>query len=145
MDRFNCWSPEGTPRPRALAAAVLVVSMCTVSACAPLSLRDLAESAGGAVAAATSAMKPSQSVSEDPLLVFLAEAEEGEVRDLDDAATGARLRVRAGRAYHAASGRVCRRFSVGGATTPDANEEGLACQDAAGRWTRAGLLAPVSP
>ena len=124
---------------------VLVASMCTLAACTPPSLRDLAQGAGGAVSAATTAMAPSRSVTEDPLLVFLAEAEEGEVRDLDDAATGARLQVRAGRAYHAASGRVCRRFSTGGAATPNANEEGLVCKDAAGRWTRAGLLAPVSP
>ena len=134
-------------RARSLAAAAFIVTMCAVSACTLPSLRDLAQSASGAVeaATATAAMKPSQSASEDPLLVFLAEAEEGEVRDLNDAATGTSLRVAAGRTYHAASGRVCRRFSVSSAATPDANEEGLVCKDAAGRWTRAGLLAPVSP
>ena len=139
---FRNSSLDPSLRSLSLAAAVLIVTMCAVSACTLPSLRDLAQSAGRA---ATTAMKPSEIASEDPLLVFLAEAEEGEVRDLDDAATGTSLRVAAGRTYHAASGRVCRRFSVSSAATPDANEEGLVCRDAAGRWTRAGLLAPVSP
>ena len=115
-------------------------------ACTPLSLRDLAQSAGGAVEAATSAMIPSQTKSADPLLSFLAGAEEGEVRDLEDVATGIGLRVTAGRTYHAASGRLCRRYdSEGSAATPQAKGKGLVCRDASGRWTRAGLLAPVSP
>ena len=135
---------ERSSRLRPLWAAVLIAGMCAVSACTLPSLRELAQSAGGAVEAAAVAMNPSQDVSEDPLLAFLAAAEEGEVQDLDDAVTGARLRVTAGRAYHAASGRLCRRFSAGSAATPDANE-GLVCKDVSGRWTRTGLLIPVSP
>ena len=130
---------------RSLAAVALMATLCVVSACAPPSLRDLARSAGETVEAATTAMQPSRNVSEDPLLAFLAEAEEGEVRDMDDAATGVRLQVTAGRSYNAASGRVCRRFSAQGPGVPHSNEEGLVCRDAAGRWTRTGLLGPVSP
>ena len=122
----------------------MVSSVCVLAACTP-SLRDLALSTARVVEAATSTVKPSRNASEDPLLVFLAEAEEGEVRDIDDVAIGARLRVTAGRAYHAASGQVCRRFSASRTATPDANEEGLVCRGASGQWTRAGLLAPVSP
>ena len=122
----------------------MVSSVCVLAACTP-SLRDLALSTGRVVEAATSTVKPSRNASEDPLLVFLAEAEEGEVRDIDDVAIGARLRVTAGRTYHAASGRVCRRFSASSTETPGAKEEGLVCRDPAGRWTRAGLLAPVAP
>ena len=124
----------------------MFASIVAVPACTLPSLRDLAQSAGGAVEAAASAMIPSQTESADPLLSFLAGAEEGEVRDLDDAATGIRLRVTAGRAYHAASGRLCRRYdSEGSEAAPQAKGEGLVCRDASGRWTRAGLLAPVSP
>ena len=119
--------------------------MCAVSACAPLSLRDLAWGAGGALEAATTALELSRNASGDPLLDFLAGAEEGEVRDFDDAATGARLRVTAGRIYHAASGQICRRYRASSAAPAEANDDGLVCRDAAGRWTRAGLLAPVSP
>ena len=118
-----------------------MVALCVVSACAPPSLQELVQGAGEAVEAATTAMAPSRNVLEDPLLAFLAGAEEGEVRDVDDAATGLRLRVTAGRVYHAASGRVCRRFSAVGA----ASEEGLVCKGASGRWMRTRLLAPVSP
>ena len=136
---------ESSLRLRLIGAGVVLASFLAVSACTLPSLRDLTQSAGGALEAAAAVMDPAQTDSADPLLVFLAEAEEGEVRDVDDAATGTRLRVTAGRAYHAASGRICRRFSAGGVATPDANEGGLACRDPAGRWLRARLLAPVSP
>ena len=131
---------------RSLAAAVLTVTLCAVSACTAPSLRDLARGAGEAVGAAATAMQPSRKASGDPLLDFLAEAEEGEVRDFDAAATGARLRVTAGRRYHAASGRLCRRYSsTESAAVPEAKEEGLVCREASGRWVRADLLAPVPP
>lgn len=118
-----------------------MVALCAVSACAPPSLQELVQGAGEAVEAATTAMQPSRDVLEDPLLEFLAGAEEGEVRDVDDAVTGTRLRVTAGRVYHAASGRVCRRFGAAGATS----EEGLVCKGASGGWMRIRLLAPISP
>ncbi len=137
---------ERRARLRPLGAALVFASAFTVSACAPPSLRDLMQSAGGAVEAAAAAVIPSRTEPPDPLLTFLAEAAEGEIRDLDDSATGARLRVRAGRAYHAASGRLCRRYrSMGDAETPEAKEEGLVCRDASGHWKRAGHVAPVSP
>ena len=139
-------NPGPSLRSRSLAVAALMVTLCAVSACAPPSLRDLARSAGDAVGAAATAMQPSQKASGDPLLDFLAEAEEGEVRDFDDAATGTRLRVSAGRRYHAASGQLCRRYSsMESAAVPEAKEEGLVCREASGRWIRADLLAPVPP
>ena len=123
-----------------------MASLFALPACTPSFLRDLAQGAGEAVEAAASVMKPSQTESEDSLFLFLADAEEGDVRDLDDSATGIRLRVTAGRTYHAASGQLCRRYdSERSAAAPEAKGEGLVCRDASGRWTRAGLLAPVSP
>ncbi len=119
--------------------------MGAVSACAPPSLRGLARSAGGAVEAAASVMKPARGAPEDPLLAFLAEAEEGEAQELDYPATGIRLRVTAGRAYHAASGRLCRRYTAVSTAIPGEDEEGLVCEGTNGYWARAGLLAPVSP
>lgn len=124
----------------------MLASALAVSACAPSSLRDLVQSAGGAVEAAAAAVIPSRAEPVDPLHAFLAEAAEGEVRDLEDSVTGARLRVRAGRAYHAASGRLCRRYqSEGSAEAPEAKGEGLACRDASGRWKSTGFLTPISP
>ena len=143
-DRLLHLRHRGARRARSLGAAVLALGLCTLSACAPPSLRELARSAGGAVEAAI-AMKPSPDTSQSALLAFLAAAEDGEVQDVDDAATGAARRVRAGRLYHAASGQVCRRFTANSTSTPDASEEGLACRDASGRWTRARLLSPASP
>ena len=124
---------------------VLMASMCTLAACTPSSLRDLVRTAEGAVEAATTAVMPSDTIPGDPVLAFLAEAEEGEVRNLHDSATSAQFRVTAGRIYHAASGGLCRRFIVEGATTPEASRKGLACSDATGRWIRVDLLAPVAP
>ena len=125
--------------------AAALLAICAVSACAPLSLRDLAQSAGGAVEAAGLAMSPSQPETTDPLLSFLAGAEEGKVREFDDAATGTRLQVTAGRVYHAASGRLCRRYTTAGTAIPGEDEEGLVCEGADGYWARATLLVPVSP
>lgn len=128
-----------------LGAAALLLVMCGVTACAPPSLRELAQSAGGAVEAAASVMRPSPPSSGDALLDFLAGAEEGEARELEDSATGIRLRVTAGRAYHAASGRLCRRYIAVSTAIPGEDEEGLVCEGTNGYWARAGLLAPVSP
>ena len=122
-----------------------MVSIGTLVACAPPSLRDLAQSATGAVEAATAVMKPAQAVSDDPLLAFLAEAEEGDVRDFSDADTGARIQVTAGRVYHAASGRVCRRFRATNVAALEWIEESLVCRDATGHWIRADILAPTTP
>ena len=122
-----------------------MVALCVVSACAPPSLQELVQGAGEAVEAATTAMQPPQNAVEDPLLAFLAEAEDGEVRDLENSVSGNRLRVTAGRVYHAASGRMCRRFTAFGVATGEADEEGLACKGDTGRWVRVGILAPVSP
>ena len=127
------------------AAAALLVGLGMLSACTAPSPREAAPSGGGAGAgAAVAAAMPSQSASGDPLLAFLAEAEEGAVRDFDDAAAGVRLRVRAGRLYHAASGRVCRQYRVSNPAVPEANEEGLACRDRAGHWRRTALVAPTA-
>ena len=90
-------------------------------------------------------MLPSQPDSADPLLSFLAGADEGEVREFDDAATGMRARVTAGRVYHAASGRLCRRYAASGTAIPGEDEEGLVCEGTDGYWARAALLVPVSP
>ena len=132
-------------RPGPLGAAALLLVMCSVSACAPPTLRELTQGAGGAVEAVASVMRPSQRSSGDALLDFLAGAEEGEARELEDSATGTRLRVTAGRAYHAASGRLCRRYTAVIAVGPGDDDEGLVCEDTNGYWARAGLLAPVSP
>ena len=132
-------------RPGPLGVAALFLVMCGVSACAPPSLQELAQGAGEAVEAATALVKPSQSSSGDPLLDFLAGADEGEVREFDDAATGTRLRVTAGRTYHAASGRLCRRYTTAGAAIPGEHDEGLVCESMDGYWARAALLVPFSP
>lgn len=128
-----------------LGAAILLLVLGGVSACSPPSLRDLARGAGGAVEAAASAISPAPEPSGDPLLDFLAGAEPGEARELNDPATGAPLRVTAGHVYHAASGRLCRRYTAASAAAPGNDEEGLACEGTKGNWVRAGLLAPVSP
>lgn len=132
-------------RPGPLGAAALFLVMCGVSACAPPSLQELVQSAGGAVEAAGIAMSPSQPESADPVLSFLAGADEGEIREFDDAMTGTRLRVTAGRTYHAASGRFCRRYTAASAAGPGNDDEGLVCLGTDGYWVRAGLLVPVSP
>ena len=123
----------------------LVLVMCAVSACVPPTLRELAQGAGGAVEAATLVVNPSHRSSGDALLDFLAEAGEGEARELDDPATGVRLQVRAGRVYHAASGRLCRRYTAVSEATFGNDGRGLACEGTNGYWARARLLAPVLP
>lgn len=125
--------------------ALTAAGMFTVSACSPPSLRELAKSAEGAVEVATAAVMPSSKAASDPLLEFLAEAQDNEVRDIDDPATGGPLRVKAGQVYHAASGRLCRRYAAGTPSAPESSDNGLACEDANGDWVRVGLLVPVSP
>ena len=134
-----------SPRLGPFGVAILLLVLCGVSACVPPSLRDLARGAGGAVEAAASLVSPSPGPSEDPLLDFLAGAELGEARELRDPATGVQLRVTAGRVYHAASGRLCRRYAAGSVSATGNDDEGLVCEGANGNWVRAGLLAPVSP
>ena len=125
--------------------------MCLLAACTSISFGDLVKSTGEAIGVAPGAvesvatMKRSPPTSDDPLLAFLAEAADGEIRHLEDAVTGTRLRVTAGRIYQAASGRVCRRFSAVGAAGEKTNGEGLVCKDAAGRWNSVDVLVPVSP
>ena len=125
--------------------ALTAAGVFTASACSPPSLRELAKSAEGAVEVAAAAMRPSSKAAGDPLLEFLAEAQDNEVRDIDDPATGGRLRVKAGHVYHAASGRLCRRYAAGTPTAPEKSDNGLACRDANGDWVRVGILAPLSP
>ena len=133
-------------RLRSFAVAALLAGIGVVTACAPPSLRDLAQGASGAVEAAAAVITPSRSAPRDPLLDFLASAEDGEVREFDDPSMGARLRVTAGRLYHSASGRPCRRYTAGSAAAaPDSHGRGLACEGANGDWARASLLAPASP
>ena len=144
MDRLLHLKLPGARRARPLTAAALAVSICTLPACLPPSLRELAQSTGETVEAAVT-MRPSPAAEQDSLLAFLAVAEDGEVRDIDDTPSGAGRQVRAGRLYHAASGRVCRRFTVTSTSAPEASEEGLVCKDASGRWTRVRLLSRFSP
>ena len=126
-------------------AAALVLIMWTVSACVPPTLRELAQGAGATLEATTAIVNPVHRSSGDALIDFLAEAEEGEARELDDPVTGARLQVRAGRVYHAASGRLCRRYTAVSEATPGNGGRGLACEGTNGYWARARLLAPVLP
>ena len=132
-------------RTRSLSVAAMLALMGVLAACMPPSLGDLVPGAGGATEPFVGGMTSSPGAAEDPVLVFLAEAEDGEMLEMDDAATGTRLRVTAGRAYHAASGRVCRRYRESIAMAPDSGKEALACRHAAGGWIRANLLAPLSP
>lgn len=119
--------------------------MCAVSACVPPTLRKFAQGAGETLEATTAVVKPVHRSSGDALLDFLAEAEEGEAQELDDPATGVRLQVRAGRVYHAASGRICRRYTALGEAALGSDGQGLACEGTHGYWVRARLLAPVLP
>lgn len=141
---------EDRSRFRPIVAAGLVVSVCLLAACTPPSFVDLLKTAGEPFAGvagtveAESTTKRLPSISGDPLLAFLAEAENGAVRDFEDAEAGTRLRVTAGRIYQAASGRICRRFSATGVSSDEADEEGLVCRSAAGRWVRVGMLVPVA-
>ena len=141
---------EGGSRLRPIVAVGLVVSICLLAACTPSSIIDLLKTSGepyGGVAGTVeteSMTKRLPSTSGDPVLAFLAEAENGEVRDFEDAKAGTRLRVTAGRIYQAASGRICRRFSTTGVSSDEATGEGLVCQSAAGRWIRVGKLVPVA-
>ena len=138
---------EGSFPIRFIVAVGFVSSMCLLAACTPPSLVDLLKATGetfGGVAGTvepTSMTKRLPSTSEDPVLAFLAEAENGDVRDIEDTEAGIRLRITAGRIYEAASGRVCRRFRAVGAAV----DEGLVCKDAAGRWTRVGMLVSFPP
>ena len=151
MEDIFHWRLEGGSRFRFIVAAVLVVSMCLLTACTSLSLGGLVKSTGEAIGVVPGAvgfvatMKRSSSASDDPVLAFLAEAEDGEVRDLEDAEAGTRLRVTAGRIYQAASGRVCRRFIAVGAAAEATPGEALVCKDATGQWSRVDILVPVSP
>ena len=75
-----------------------------------------------------------------PLFAFLASAADNEVGVVEDPRTGISVRVIAGRAYHAASGRLCRRFDVLSPHSYEGMTEGLACKDEYGRWTKSKLL-----
>lgn len=75
-----------------------------------------------------------------PLFAFLESAEANEVGVVEDPGTGAKVRVIAGRPYHAASGRLCRRFDVMSPHSYEGMTEGLACKDNNGRWTKSTLL-----
>ena len=70
-----------------------------------------------------------------PLFGFLASAAANEAGIVQDPRTGASVRVIADSAYHAASGRLCRRFHVLSPQGYEGMTEGLACQDDRGRWT----------
>ncbi len=75
-----------------------------------------------------------------PLLAFLATAQAGEATYLEDPRTGGIVRVVAARRYAAASGRTCRRFRVLSPPGYNGLMEGLACEDASGRWATSELL-----
>ena len=122
----------------------MLAGACILAACAPPTLRDLTSRAGASVEAAIDGIAPAPRTADDAVLVFLAEAQNGEVGEIDDAGRGVPLRVRAGRLYHAASGRVCRRYREGVAAEAETGEEGLACRNASGRWARVELVIPAS-
>ena len=126
-----------TRRGRRLGAIVLIMGLCALSACAPPSLREAGEAAG--------VLRSPPAFEDDPVLAFLAGAEDGESAEVLESATGLRIRVTAGRRYHAASGSVCRRFNAGSAAAPERREDGLACRVASGRWTRVEPLSRVPP
>ena len=125
-----------TRRGRRLGAIVLIVSLCASSACVPLPPRE-----AGGIAGVLTPSAPD----DDPVLAFLAGADDGESAEVLEPATGIRIRVTAGRLYHAASGGVCRRFHAGRAAAPERREEGLACRAASGRWARVEPLSRVPP
>jgi hypothetical protein len=75
-----------------------------------------------------------------PLFAFLASAVANDVGVVEDPSTGDSVRVIAGRAYHAASGRFCRRFDIMSPHSYERMTEGLACKDEDGRWTKSELL-----
>lgn len=126
-----------TRRGRRSGAIVLIMGLCALSACVPPSLREAGEAAG--------VPRSPPAVEGDPVLAFLAGAEDGETAEVLAPATGIRIRVTAGRRYHAASGSVCRRFNAGSAVAPEGREEGLACRVASGRWIRVEPLSRVPP
>ncbi len=75
-----------------------------------------------------------------PLFAFLASAAANDVGVIEDPRTGESVRVVAGRAYPAASGRLCRRFDVMSPQSYEGITEGLACKDEHDRWTKSKLL-----
>lgn len=115
---------------------VLVMGFCALSACALPSPRE----AGGAAGTRTP-----PALEDDPVLAFLAGADDGETGEVLESASGIRVRVTAGRLYHAASGSVCRRFNAGSATASEPRGEGLACRVDSGRWIRVEPLSRLPP
>jgi hypothetical protein len=73
---------------------------------------------------------------QDALIAFLESAAPDQVGYVEDPVSQARIRVIAGNAYHAASGRLCRRYFVPPFQEGSTIDSGLVCQDGSGRWTR---------
>ena len=117
---------EGLPRRGLLGSLFLALPL--VFACAPVPV----ESPGNSLDVASPPLAP--------LFAFLASAAANEVGVVEDPRTGASVRVIAGRAYHAASGRLCWRFDVMSPHSYEGMTEGLACKDEHGRWAKSELL-----
>jgi hypothetical protein len=114
--------------PRRYLLRSLLLALLLVVACAPVPI-DSPDNSGD--------VGPSVPA---PLFAFLASAAASEVVVVEDPDTGESVRVVAGRAYHAASGRLCRRFDVMSPQSYEGMAEGLACKDASGQWTLSRLV-----
>lgn len=117
---------DALPRRCLLGCLLLAPVLITACALAPIESQD---NSGDLVPPALA-----------PLFAFLASAAASEVGIVEDPRSGASVRVIAGRAYHAASGRLCRRFHVMSPQSYEGMKEGLACRDESGRWTMSELL-----
>lgn len=117
---------DALPRRCLLGCLLLAAVLVTGCALAPKkSYDDLGNSAPAALA---------------PLFGFLESAAADEAGLVEDPRTGASVWVIAYRAYPAASGRLCWRFSVMSPEGYEGMAEGLACRDERGDWTMSELL-----
>ena len=73
------------------------------------------------------------------LLAFLASASRDESGFVLDPNTGNRIRVVAGRAYYAASGRTCRKYQVQNGGAAANLVSGVACKDPTSGWMTSRL------
>ena len=80
----------------------------------------------------------------EALLAFIASARDNESTRIVDAAGAGEVRLIAGRRYHAASGRLCRRFRIASPPESSTTSPGLACRNGTGRWYRVQPIANAS-
>ena len=103
-----------------------------ISGCGAISAHDqTGDDANTSAAAAT--QEPHQP---DPVLLFVGSASDNEKATIFEPTTSEEVQVFAGRAYNAASGRLCRRFRITGPAASSPHTSDLACRDHSGQWQK---------